>query len=484
MKGNTNHNNKKLPPSPPGLPVIGHLHLLRDPLLHRSLHELNEKYGPILYLRFGNRKVLVVSSPSAVEEIFTKNDILFANRPRTLAGKHLGYNNTTIGFSSYNNHWRNLRRLTSLELFSTARIAMCTNIREEEVQLLVKRIFQESSAQASKIEPKPRFRELAFNNMLRMLTGKSFYGDDLVSQEGKEFQALMKEFAELGATFLNDFFPILQWFDYQGVEKRMVKLMNKMDGFVQNLIDDHRRRRSKGEIFSNQERSTLVETMLSLRENEPEFYTDQNIRGVILATPSDDQGSLRSLNLASGAPIILYYLLFVSSAKSYCTLSLAVLLLFELLVRMSDPAQEQDSAPSSMEAPPQDQPTKPGGVTFSIWPPTHRTRDAVINRLIETLSTPSVLSKRYGAMSTDDASAAARQIEDEAFNAAAGSAASDDDGIEILQVYSKEISKRMLDTVKARANSASAVDNGPSQTPTSEVPPSATDAVSVPESDS
>lgn len=98
------------------------------------------------------------------------------------------------------------------------------------------------------------------------------------------------------------------------------------------------------------------------------------------------------------------------------------------------------------------------GSSFSIWPPTQRTRDAVINRLIETLSTPSVLSKRYGSMPPDEASSTARAIEEEAYNAAAAAAASSaasastiDEGIEILQVYSKEISKRMLDAVKSKA---------------------------------
>jgi len=136
------------------------------------------------------------------------------------------------------------------------------------------------------------------------------------------------------------------------------------------------------------------------------------------------------------------------------------------------PQSEQDS---SSPPPAQDQPVAadaklgPAGVSFSIWPPTQRTRDAVITRLIETLSSPSVLSKRYGTMSPDEASTAARQIEDEAFSVAASSAASDNDGIEILQVYSKEISKRMLDTVKAKSTTASAaVDIG---TPASDAAP-------------
>ncbi|KAL2232628.1 MFP1 attachment factor 1 [Sesamum indicum] len=109
------------------------------------------------------------------------------------------------------------------------------------------------------------------------------------------------------------------------------------------------------------------------------------------------------------------------------------------------------------QAPPQSETTaataaaKYSSASFCIWPPTERTRDAVRNRLIETLSTPSILSKRYGTVSREEAVDAAKRIEDEAFEAAGKAASTDDDGIEILQVYSKEISKRMLETVKARS---------------------------------
>ncbi|KAI3821339.1 hypothetical protein L1987_08905 [Smallanthus sonchifolius] len=101
--------------------------------------------------------------------------------------------------------------------------------------------------------------------------------------------------------------------------------------------------------------------------------------------------------------------------------------------------------------------------SFSIWPPSQRTRDAVIKRLIETLSAKSVLSDRYGAIPSDEADSVARHIEEEAFSAVPASPATDgDDGIEILQAYSKEISKRMLDFVKSRsvesANDGATVD--------------------------
>ncbi|KAL4566199.1 hypothetical protein LXL04_030310 [Taraxacum kok-saghyz] len=96
-------------------------------------------------------------------------------------------------------------------------------------------------------------------------------------------------------------------------------------------------------------------------------------------------------------------------------------------------------------------------MSFSIWPPSQRTRDAVIKRLIETLSDKSVLSDRYGRVPTDEADDVARRIEEEAFNAASASpVAADEEGLETLQCYSKEISKRMLDTVKSRSASSAA----------------------------
>ena len=97
--------------------------------------------------------------------------------------------------------------------------------------------------------------------------------------------------------------------------------------------------------------------------------------------------------------------------------------------------------------------------SLSIWPPTQRTRDAVVRRLVETLTTDTILCKRYGAVPGADADPAARAIEAEAFDAAAatgGAAASVEEGIEALQLYSKEVSRRLLDFVKSRSAGAKA----------------------------
>jgi len=84
-----------------------------------------------------------------------------------------------------------------------------------------------------------------------------------------------------GSANLGDYLPIFQWVDFQGVEKRMIGLKRKLDGFFQNLIDEIRGMRKES---TRKERNTrtLIDVMLSLQEKEPEFYTDQTIKGVIL----------------------------------------------------------------------------------------------------------------------------------------------------------------------------------------------------------
>ena len=76
--------------------------------------------------------------------------------------------------------------------------------------------------------------------------------------------------------------------------------------------------------------------------------------------------------------------------------------------------------------------------SLSIWPPSQRTRDAIVRRLVQTLAAPSVLSQRYGAVPEAEAEPAAAAVQAEAFavaseSAAGASPASVDEGIEVLE---------------------------------------------------
>ncbi|KAF3675021.1 cytochrome 81Q32 [Capsicum chacoense] len=259
-----NARKKNLPPSPPSLPIIGHLHLLKSPI-HQTFKSLSSKYGPIMYLKFGISQVIIVSSASVAEQCFTKNDIIFANRPKSLVSKHLGYNHTTIGFSPYGDHWRNLRRISSIQIFSTFSLNNSSTIRTEEVQFVAKKLFMDyKGGIAQKVNLRVLFDKLIYDVLTLMVAGKRWtepWTHDM--------------FGPTMIMNICDYISVLQWVGFQGLERNLVELKKRRDKFLQGLIDECRN--SKAD-----DRKTIIHTLLSLQRAQPECYTDDIIKGVIM----------------------------------------------------------------------------------------------------------------------------------------------------------------------------------------------------------
>lgn len=294
---------KNVPPSPPSLPLIGHLHYLKNPI-HRTLHDISKRYGgPVVSLQFGSRPVVLVSSWAVAEECFTRNDIVLANRPRLLLGKHVGYDYTTVLTAPYGDHWRNLRRIGSLEIFSAHRLDAFAGVRRDETRRLLQRLSRGTATGGYvKVEVRPLLTDLTLNVMMRMIAGKTYYGDDVTNdEEAENFQELVRDLtAAAVATYpgsnssnanqlcytcfdlylSGDFVPILRWIDYRGYVKNAVRLGERTDRFLQGLVDEGRRKRTEQNSVD-----TMIDHLLSLQESEPDYYTDQVIKGLMLVSP-------------------------------------------------------------------------------------------------------------------------------------------------------------------------------------------------------
>ncbi|ESQ53352.1 hypothetical protein EUTSA_v10025129mg [Eutrema salsugineum] len=272
---------QNLPPSPPfALPIIGHLRLLKPPL-HRAFLSVSQSLGdaPVFSLRLGNRLVFVVSSHSIAEECFTKNDVVvLANRPHSVASKHISYDYTTMASASYSEHWRNLRRIGAVEIFSAHRLNLFSSIRRNEIRRFIARLSRNSSHvsnEFAKVEMRSMFSDLTFNNIIRMLAGKRYYGDGAEDDpEAKRVRQLIAEaMSSFGAGNAVDYVPVLRW--VTDFEKRIKKLADRLDEFLQGLVDEKRAEKEKG--------NTMIDHLLSLQETQPEYYTDRTIKGIILS---------------------------------------------------------------------------------------------------------------------------------------------------------------------------------------------------------
>uniref|UniRef100_A0A804NQU9 Cytochrome P450 n=1 Tax=Zea mays TaxID=4577 RepID=A0A804NQU9_MAIZE len=271
---------RRLPPSPPAVPFLGHLHLLASECpLHSSLARLAARHGPVLSLRLGSRAAVVVSSPECAEACFTEHDVAFANRPRLTSQALASFGGAALAVSSYGPYWRNLRRVAAVRLLSTHRVACMCPVISAEVRAMLRRVGRAAEA-AGRVQLKASLFELSLSVLMETIaqtkTSRADDADDAVSPEAHEFRRIVDEILPyLGATNLWDYLPLLRRFDVLGVRNKIRDVVGRRDAFLQRLIDAERRRLDGD--GDGDEKKSMIAVMLSLQKSEPDVYTDTMI---------------------------------------------------------------------------------------------------------------------------------------------------------------------------------------------------------------
>lgn len=267
--------NSRLPPGPPGWPIIGNVLQLGDKP-HESLFGLAQKYGPLMSLRLGCKLTMVVSSPSMAKEVLKNNDQTFSSRSINMAARTFAYQGTSLVWSPYGPHWRFLRRICNAELFSPKRLDALQHLRREEVNRTIRSIFEDSMEGQS-----VNIGEIAFLNSLSlvgmMVCSRNLFNPG--SKEVAEFKEMVWEVLKLtGIPNLSDLFPFLERFDLQGLKKGMKTLARRFDSLFDSIIEE---RLGEDGAGVHHEGKDFLEIMLGLRKAGTEF-TLENIKAVLM----------------------------------------------------------------------------------------------------------------------------------------------------------------------------------------------------------
>ncbi|KAG9132291.1 hypothetical protein Leryth_012964 [Lithospermum erythrorhizon] len=213
-----------------GFPVIGNM-LMMDKLTHRGLAKLANKYGGILHLKMGFRDTIVISSTETARQVLQLQDNIFSNRPATIAISYLTYDRADMAFSDYGPFWRQMRKLCVMKLFSRKRAESWDSIRDEVDGMIS---FVAKNIGGSEVN----VWELVFG-LTRNIIYRAAFGASCSSGQD-EFIRIMQEFSKLFGEFnIADFVPWLSWVDPHGLTDRLVKARASLDGFINNIIDDH-----------------------------------------------------------------------------------------------------------------------------------------------------------------------------------------------------------------------------------------------------
>jgi hypothetical protein len=125
------------------------------------------------------------------------------------------------------------------------------------------------------------------NFMMRIVAGSPGTEDEAAESEiEKKFLAEFKEiFYPSLSMNVCDFFPILRLIGYKGIEKKFVKLQKLRDEYLEKIIDGIRSKKNTCSMDGGEKKiMSLVENLLSLQQSEPEFYTDDVIKSMILVS--------------------------------------------------------------------------------------------------------------------------------------------------------------------------------------------------------
>ncbi|KAL8477552.1 hypothetical protein ACS0TY_029735 [Phlomoides rotata] len=240
----------KAPPEAGGArPFTGHLHVMSTGIPHVNLGALADKYGPIFKIQLGVRHVVVVSGPELVKELFTTNDVAVSSRPTVKLAEHLAYNRAMLGFTPYGAYWRELRKLVSLELFSSRRVELESKLCVLETAQSINELYKlwENKKDGSGrvlVDMKQWFGYLNMNIVLRLVAGKRFESGD----DAAETRRVMRDFFHLAGFFVPaDALPYLGWLDLGGYEKRMKRIAKEFDQVIGEWLAEHREKEYSGQ---------------------------------------------------------------------------------------------------------------------------------------------------------------------------------------------------------------------------------------------
>ncbi|KAJ6747408.1 FLAVONOID 3'-MONOOXYGENASE-RELATED [Salix koriyanagi] len=251
-----------LPPSPPALPVIGHLHLI-GPVLAKSFQTLAIRYGPLMQIRLGASTCVVASNAVVAKEIFKTQDLNFSSRPEFGSSEYFIYRGSRFVTAQYGDYWRFMKKLCMTRLLSVPQLDKFTDVRDEEKVKLVESVM--GCARDGKLcDLNCELTAFTNNTICRMTMSTRCSGSDT---DADQIERLVKTCLQLaGKLSLGDILGPFRIFDLSGNGKKLVGALQAYDRLVERILQEHEEKAKKG--YEEGERKDLMDILLEIY-NDP-----------------------------------------------------------------------------------------------------------------------------------------------------------------------------------------------------------------------
>ncbi|KAK3018003.1 hypothetical protein RJ639_004379 [Escallonia herrerae] len=226
------NSNKKLPPGPVAVPVIGSLLWLRKSLfdLDEVLHGLRLKYGPIITLRLGPQQVIFICSRFLAHRALVQHGAVFSDRPKALGTSEiLNSNQHNVNSAAYGPTWRLLRRNLASEILHPSRSGSFSHARLSVLSTLLSRLLFNKSEPITVVD---HFHYAMFALLVFMC-----FGDKLEDEQIKQIETVLRTLLLSQPRFdVLNFWPRLGKIVFRNRLKELVKLRKDAEDVLIPLI--------------------------------------------------------------------------------------------------------------------------------------------------------------------------------------------------------------------------------------------------------
>ncbi|KAK7278850.1 hypothetical protein RJT34_23888 [Clitoria ternatea] len=261
----TSRHKPRLPPSPPSLPIIGHLHLISD-IPHQSFHALSSRYGPIIHLYLGSIPCVVVSSPDITKHFLKTHEHSFSNRFINAAVHRLTYGSKGFTFAPFGTYWKLMKKICVSELLGGRTLHMFRHVREQETLRFLKALRAKAEAR-EEVDVGGELLSLMNGIICRMAMGgrsSGGGGDDV-----EHVRKMVEDASELAGKFnIADFVWFCKGLDLHGMNKRLGEIMESFDGMVERVIREHEEERETRKEKGEGGVRDLLDILLDIHEDQ------------------------------------------------------------------------------------------------------------------------------------------------------------------------------------------------------------------------
>lgn len=229
-------------------------------LAHQKLAHLSASLGAkrLMALSLGPTRVVISSHPDTAKEILSGS--AFSDRPIKASARLLMFERA-IGFAPAGTHWRHLRRIAAVHMFSPRTVNGLEGLRRRVADEMLMRVGVQME-QRGVVGLRAVLQKGSLTNILESVFGGS--GSCRFGELGQ----MVKEGYELISTFnLEDYFP-LGFLDFHGVKRRCHKLAAKVKSVVGQIVKERKNMISRENHSTSENSNDFLTALLSLPEED------------------------------------------------------------------------------------------------------------------------------------------------------------------------------------------------------------------------